>query len=199
MMQTPLDDHTHSSGMEERLVHIFTDAIVLDDHFKIKTLSQSVLSVLKYSSGDLVGKDVGALLENTNDMPRIIEQLQSGSFGDFETRLKANNGRAVLVCLSGFYLHLITNVEECIILKVKSLEELELAYLKLQQKTYELDHFIYRASHDLRGPVATILGLINLARLRKDDTEVNLFFDLIAVHAEKLDHHLRDLVKTITH
>lgn len=36
-------------------------------------------------------------------------------------------------------------------------------------KNNELDTFVYRASHDLRGPIATLLGLYNLVHYEVDD------------------------------
>jgi signal transduction histidine kinase len=57
-----------------------------------------------------------------------------------------------------------------------------------------IDDFIYRSAHDLRGPLATIQGLVNLLRMRKDDSEVDRFVDLIDTHAKKLDERLHHLV-----
>jgi light-regulated signal transduction histidine kinase (bacteriophytochrome) len=57
-----------------------------------------------------------------------------------------------------------------------------------------VDDFIYRSAHDLRGPLATILGLVNLLRMRKDESEVDRFVDLIDAHARKLDERLHQLV-----
>ncbi|UII23290.1 ATP-binding protein [Fulvivirga ligni] len=50
--------------------------------------------------------------------------------------------------------HINTNLEE----------EVEKRTLKLKKLNEELDTFIYRSSHDIRQPIATILGLENLAR-----------------------------------
>jgi light-regulated signal transduction histidine kinase (bacteriophytochrome) len=56
------------------------------------------------------------------------------------------------------------------------------------------DDFIYRSAHDLRGPLATIQGLVNLLKMRKDDDDVDRFVDLIDAHARKLDERLHQLV-----
>lgn len=185
--------------MEERLVSVFTDAIVLTNTLKIRALSHSLLTLLKYSMDDLIDKEIGVLFQDPQAILRICEQLSAGAFRDLETRISCSGNRQVLVRVSGFHLNLITQIEGYIILKIQSLDDLEIAHGQLRQKTNELELLIYRASHDLRGPIATILGLINLARMRKDNAEVDMFFDLISIHAEKLDQHLKDLVKTIQH
>jgi PAS domain S-box-containing protein len=45
-------------------------------------------------------------------------------------------------------------------------------------KNNELDTFIYRASHDLRGPIATLLGLNQIVRYEVADETANRYFDL---------------------
>ena len=47
---------------------------------------------------------------------------------------------------------------------------------ELTKVNEELDHFLYSASHDLRAPIATIKGLIELA---KRETDVTVIQDLI--------------------
>jgi signal transduction histidine kinase len=36
---------------------------------------------------------------------------------------------------------------------------------QLSSRNKELDTFVYKASHDLRGPLASLIGVTNIARL----------------------------------
>jgi signal transduction histidine kinase len=55
-------------------------------------------------------------------------------------------------------------------------QELQLAYQNLLTTKNELDTFIYRSSHDIKGPLLRLLGLCNVARLEvKDDTGLYYF------------------------
>ncbi|HEU5290610.1 MAG TPA: hypothetical protein VFU05_08220, partial [Cyclobacteriaceae bacterium] len=65
---------------------------------------------------------------------------------------------------------------------------------QLQAKKVELDNFIYRAGHDLRGPLATIKGLINILKIRENNDEVDRLVQLIDAHANTLDERLFQLV-----
>ncbi|MDX2195183.1 MAG: sensor histidine kinase [Cytophagales bacterium] len=47
-------------------------------------------------------------------------------------------------------------------------KKLQKAYRDLLNLNYELDSFIYRAAHDIRGPITTIMGLCNIALMEKD-------------------------------
>ncbi|HEX6889478.1 MAG TPA: histidine kinase dimerization/phospho-acceptor domain-containing protein, partial [Chryseolinea sp.] len=70
----------------------------------------------------------------------------------------------------------------------------EIINQQLQQKKAELDDFIYRTAHDLRGPLATIKGLINLLKMKENAGELDRLLPMIDAHANKLDERLFQLV-----
>lgn len=57
----------------------------------------------------------------------------------------------------------------------------------------ELDLFIYRASHDLKGPIASLLGLTKIAKLEKIPKSTASYIDKIEFGAEKLNKVLSKL------
>lgn len=63
--------------------------------------------------------------------------------------------------------------------------------LKINQ---ELDRFVYSASHDLRAPLASLLGLINVGRMEKLPTELNRLFDLMEKTLNRMDRFISDIV-----
>lgn len=58
----------------------------------------------------------------------------------------------------------------------------------------ELDRFVYSASHDLRAPIASLLGLIEVARLEKDRTGINQLLDMQKKSLERMDRFIQDIV-----
>lgn len=65
---------------------------------------------------------------------------------------------------------------------------------ELQKLNHELDQFIYHASHDLRSPLTTILGLVNLIHLDKPSPLIKNYTELIGERILHLDGLLKDLV-----
>lgn len=62
--------------------------------------------------------------------------------------------------------------------------------LELEIKNRELDTFIYRASHDIRRPITTILGLNNVFKLLVKDSAAQEIFALVSATATSMDNML---------
>jgi signal transduction histidine kinase len=61
----------------------------------------------------------------------------------------------------------------------------------------ELETFIYKLSHDIRGPVARILGLMNITNI-EDPVSVKEFYTRIGLQATCLDDILKTLIETVS-
>jgi PAS domain S-box-containing protein len=58
----------------------------------------------------------------------------------------------------------------------------------------ELDRFVYSASHDLRAPISSLMGLIEVARLEKDMDSVIQLLDLQKKSLMRMDRFIQDIV-----
>lgn len=88
-----------------------------------------------------------------------------------------------------------TPKDNVILLVVKNLSEVQLVKKELEDRNQELNTFIYRASHDLRGPLATIMGLFNIVDLEENDPEVlKNYLKLIKESSRKLHNVLDELL-----
>ena len=58
----------------------------------------------------------------------------------------------------------------------------------------ELDSFVYRAAHDLRAPLASVLGLINISKIEQDDCKKNEYLDKMTDCINKLDHFINNII-----
>jgi PAS domain S-box-containing protein len=71
---------------------------------------------------------------------------------------------------------------------------LEKTSSELSERNFELDQFVYKVSHDLRSPLVTILGLVNLAKIEEELPIIKNYIDLIENRVSKLDAFLRSML-----
>jgi PAS domain S-box-containing protein len=58
----------------------------------------------------------------------------------------------------------------------------------------ELDRFVYSASHDLRAPLMSVKGLLNMIRLDKGKDSTQHYLQLIETSVDKLDNFITDII-----
>jgi PAS domain S-box-containing protein len=64
----------------------------------------------------------------------------------------------------------------------------------LAKANKELDRFVYSASHDLRSPLSSILGLINLMEKANDKNEAQTYLGLMRGRIKVLDDFIKEIV-----
>lgn len=74
----------------------------------------------------------------------------------------------------------------------RDITPLKQANLNLKDLNAELANFMYKTSHDVRGPIANVLGLVNLGYMTSQDKEVQSYFGLIEKSIQKLEHIFND-------
>mgnify|MGYP002777117540 CR=1 FL=1 len=72
---------------------------------------------------------------------------------------------------------------------------LEMERMNLQKANNELDTFLYRSSHDLRAPLTTILGVVDILKRERDSKEnADRYIDYILDRVLKADSVINDII-----
>lgn len=66
--------------------------------------------------------------------------------------------------------------------------------IHLEKTNAELDRFLYSTSHDLRSPLSSIKGLINIARMETNDQKIQQYFGMMVDRVDKLDFFINDII-----
>ena len=127
------------------------------------------------------------LLNNSNYSVELRLRTKSGEFQWFSDSGQAvwdRDGNPVRMVGSIIKIHEKKVAEERIIKQNRMLEKTNL----------ELDNFVYSASHDIRSPLTSILGLINIAKETEDKKEVNECLKLMQSRVNRLDDFIEDIL-----
>lgn len=73
-------------------------------------------------------------------------------------------------------------------------QEIKGKNINLEKTNAELDRFLYSTSHDLRSPLSSIKGLVNIARMETSDGKLQGYFSMMIDRVEKLDFFIKDII-----
>lgn len=73
----------------------------------------------------------------------------------------------------------------------KSRIEIKQKNAELYRVNYELNQFVYSVSHDLRAPLLSLLGLLDLCQNEKDQNQVREYYDLMNGSIRKMDDYIQ--------
>ncbi len=73
-------------------------------------------------------------------------------------------------------------------------DELKKQNEELIKANHELDHFVYSVSHNLRGPLASVMGLLTIANMEDRSNKLTNVHALMEASIHKLDETLKEIV-----
>ncbi|HVD98721.1 MAG TPA: PAS domain S-box protein [Cytophagaceae bacterium] len=185
------------------LIENSSDMIVLldEDHY-VRYISPSALKILSYTEQEVLGRPTSdiiyqedqpkykAFLENLCENPGINYYLS-------DIRVRKSFKEQRYVELVGVNL-LKDNVINGIILNFHDVTERKNTEIQLLNTNFELDSFVYRASHDMKAPLRSVMGLINITKMEsKDNEELLQYLNMMEVSIIKLDNFLKDLTSFV--
>ena len=115
---------------------------------------------------------------------------ETGKAENVELEIKRADGELIWVTFSIKY-YADEGVLETIILDITDTKN---NLLELQKVNFELDSFVYHASHDLRSPLRSILGLIDLYRLEETPQVREQCIERIEGSVKRLDDLVMELL-----
>ncbi|MFL5728367.1 MAG: ATP-binding protein, partial [Cytophagaceae bacterium] len=157
----------------------------------VKALRMSVSVAEAIASGSRTIKIESGEKDETGQLLQAMKAMQN-SLNETEAKLKQYNAE-LEVLVDQRTIELVEankKLQEEVKERIRSQEELSNIH-------EELNTFMYRASHDLKGPVATIKGLLKLSEMEKAMNCSANHNMLIAQSAEKLNKILNILVDVV--
>ncbi len=180
--------------IKSALGRIFSDSVILNKEHRIVSVGTSICAKLGYSEKRFCGQPLSILTGNSF-AEKLQDLLINGFFEDNQVEVFNTEGISFPCNITGFYLGSISDLNDLIVLKFSSSYDGESTQKRPTDKNDAMDEFVYSTSHGLRGPLATIKGLINLLKIHKQvDDEHQFIISQMNHFAEKLDDRLHKLI-----
>ncbi|HTE29256.1 MAG TPA: ATP-binding protein [Chryseolinea sp.] len=170
--------------------------VLLTDSGKVSQVNKGFEEMFGYSLEDMKDRSINDFIvpeELAHEGVDLHNLIASHRVISIETIRRHRNGKIVNVILYGMAVMLdnqaigIYGVYVDITHRKRVEEELKI-------RNAELDNFVYKVSHDLRAPLSSVLGLVNLAKLPGNTDNPMDYIDIIGSKVEHLDHFIGDVL-----
>lgn len=179
--------------------------VVLDPELRVDTINQNFKDILGYTVEEIRTSHFKKLFDLANvEFSSLINNLNiHRKIKNFEPNFLSKNGNMIPVAVSLSKLIGKNGEEKGILIIAKEIGHLKRVETELKKRNEELNTFIYKLSHDLRGPLSSILGLTDIAGKELSSSnkintkEAKYYNNLIRESAIKLDEIIRNLNEVI--
>ncbi|MEM8966000.1 MAG: HAMP domain-containing sensor histidine kinase [Bacteroidota bacterium] len=182
----------------EKLLKSQTNIVlVFNDDLNVCFVNDYAADLMNYKQDVLIGQHITQIFPKRQHrlLESIIESVEEGeSIRNRRSYLHVRRKRNLPVSLNFTFIE--SDHAFKYILIARDQRQYTKATDALKQKNEELKTLIYRASHDLKGPLASIKGLFNLLKDEPGDAEtLKYYLKLIEKSVDKLEDTLSGLLE----
>ncbi|MDO9184624.1 MAG: PAS domain-containing sensor histidine kinase [Bacteroidia bacterium] len=171
--------------------------IVLNENGEIQNTNHVVEDLLFYSQAELLNQSFEKLFpisDIDNVRNSIRTTFEQNKIQELGLNLKSKDNSIIPVSCSFSPLHNNKQEYSGTLLVAKNITALLNAKSQLQEKNDELNLFVYKASHDLKSPVASMMALMDLHRGSGNAEEKEIYCEKIGDCISKLNVIMSDLL-----
>jgi PAS domain S-box-containing protein len=173
MLSEELRDTMISRNYLDRILRSIVDMLfIFDENFCIQQITPKACLLLNQHEENFIGQSIHALFDGRQKkfVQRMTESLQQkGQLHNIETTFRTLDKKKLPVTLSLFALNNNRNVTTGYLMIAEDVKEKKDTSNTLKKRNEELQTLIYRTSHDLKGPLASMLGLFNIMEMEKQN------------------------------
>lgn len=177
--------------MNEGLLYVDNDGV-------IQFVNEQFCNLVGYKEDELVGKIAHTIFLNGNMQSWIyLEKIKENAEAkkeQYELSMKTKSGKSIWVLANSTPMIDRDGIKTGYMITHNDITARRNAEEQLKLKNNELNTFVYKASHDLKGPLASIIGLTNIAKDELKEENALNYIDLIAKSSKRLDSILMDLI-----
>ena len=178
--------------------------VLFDKDLKLVTFNQAAFEFcqrelkIKLSKGDYMASYISE--DNAHSLEQVIANLRQGTATQFECAYDQPNAttnwyqiKLIPVIDSDTFLGLVASIDDITKRKEAEMHREKIAG-DLLQRNQDLEQFTYIVSHNLRAPVANIMGICNILENKNMQRDARLHFEnILSVSIQQLDSVIKDL------
>ena len=170
--------------------------VMLDQTGKVSGINKGFEQMFGYQEDELRGKNLNDYIvpdDLRNEGIDLNNLIASNQTVSIESIRRHRSGKAINVILYGVPV-MLDNQAIGIYGVYVDITERKKVEQELKIRNAELDNFVYKVSHDLRAPLSSVLGLVNLSKLDGNTDNPQEYISLIGEKIQALDNFISDVL-----
>ena len=170
----------------------------VDNEEKIRFVNDKFCEITGYERHELIGQVASELLldeEGIEYIRQVMSEREQGISGSYELQIITKSGEKIWVENNGSPFYDETGELVGSIGILRDIRVQKRAQEELKMKNRELDTFVYKASHDLKAPLASLKGLLQIAAGEIDDPVAMTYLDLVKKTSNKMEQVITGLLE----
>ena len=221
-MTEDLKKTTVSKEYVDSIIKSMIDTLlVVDPEGRIRTINPATAKLLGYKEEELIGKPVDSIFEEEELIfkgTKLEKLLKEGSVRDYDMTYLTKSGGKIPVSFSGSVMKKIdcpgkSPAEDCpdfqergvhcekiigIVGIARDMREIKNLISQLEDKTEELETFVYTVSHDLKAPLVSLEGFSGILleeNQDKLDEKAKHYLERIQANTSQMGKLIADLLE----
>lgn len=192
-----------SEAYKSAILNTAADSIItVDKNGNIDLFNNAAENLFGYSEEEISGRPISLLVPDfakidiVSELNEFIERQGKTSANQRELIGKKKDGSTFFVEISVD--KVVFSDRSFFVIIIRDITNRKITEENIKFKNRELNTFVYRVSHDLKGPISSILGLVEVANTELHGIPQALRYNkLIRQSAHKLDYTLVELLKVL--
>lgn len=178
--------------------------MIIDEKSMTQYISASVTRILGYELADTVGKPLITYFhpEDREELMDVFRKIYSNPEQTYTTVYRVRRKDGTYIWIEGTSTNLlhISSVNGVVINfrditeRKKSKDALQETNNQLRKSNSELDRFVYSVSHDLRAPLSSMLGVVELIETEVTSEEMAVDINHLKSSIHRLDGFIKDIL-----
>lgn len=173
--------------------------VIVNLNGRITFVNQQFCKMFGYQKEELIGYLAAGKLVDDSDIEMIQKRIQDRKDGKgeiYHARQKTKEGSQIWTLINASPYRDHTGKVVGTVAAITDLSQLMQVQDALHDRNEEMKMFLYKASHDIKGPLASIKGILKLALDEKLAPALRSKYVNLAIEsANKLDNAIADLVR----
>ena len=165
--------------------------LVTDEKFDIRYVSSSLETTFGLQAYSVLGRNAFEFVRETDRQAwfNCVQESSGNKSSEISLAMPGGEEMHFDVTVTN---HVSSSEIRGMVVILHDITERKLKHRKLQKTNDHLDHFIFKTIHDLRAPIHSAMGLIDLTS-RSSEEDKEKYISLIKFNLEKLDSFIDEV------